>query len=116
MALPDFEIAYHLASPASRQPRTTEAEIRAAFPGESPIRFLGAGAFGDTWRVGSSAVKVIVADTFDSDRVAREVEAAKLESPNVVSLRDTATVFASGEDRVALVFNYVKGSDLASVV
>jgi len=116
MPLPDFEIAYHLASPASRPPRTTQDEIEAAFPGKSPIRYLGAGAFGDTWRVGNSAVKVIVVDTFDSDRVAREVEAAKLNSPNVVSIRETATVFASGEDRVALVFNFVKGRDLASLV
>jgi serine/threonine protein kinase len=116
VALPDFEIAYHLSSPSSRTPRTNEDEIKAAFPGESPVRFLGAGAFGDTWRVGKSAVKVIVADTFDSDRVAREVEAAKVSSPNVVSVRDTTTVFASGEDRVALIFTYVKGSDLASVI
>lgn len=116
MALPDFDIAYQLSSPGSRTPRTTEGEIRAAFPGESPVRFLGAGAFGDTWRVGNAVVKVIVADTFESERVEREVQAAKLKSPNVVSLRDTATVFASGEDRVALVFDYVKGRDLATVI
>lgn len=116
MALPDFEIKYHLSSPSSRTPRTTEDEIKTAFPGHSPVRFLGAGAFGETWRVGNSAVKVIVADTFDSDRVAREVEAAKVTSPNVVALRDTTTLFASREDRVALIFSYVKGSDLASVI
>lgn len=116
MALPDFDIAYQLSSPGSRTPRTTEDEIKAAFPGESPVRFLGAGSFGETWRVGNSAVKVIVADTFDSDRVAREIEAASVDSPNVVSLLDTTTLLAAGEDRVALIFKYVKGSDLASKI
>jgi serine/threonine-protein kinase len=116
MALPDFEIKYQLSSPGSRQPRTTEGEIKAVFPGESPVRFLGAGAFGDTWRVGNRVVKVIVADTFESERIDREIQAAKLNAPNVVSLRDSATIFAAGEDRVALVFDYVKGRDLATVI
>lgn len=114
MGLPDFPIAYRLGSPASRQPRSTIDELRAAFPNETTIRFLGAGAFGETWRVGDRAVKIIVADGLDERRIAREIQAAGMSCPHVVSLEATMTLFAAGEDRSALVFNYVKGDDLAS--
>ena len=116
MALPDFDVAYRLASPASRPPRSTEEEIREAFPDATKVRFLGAGAFGETWRVDDTAVKVIVADTFEEARVAREIAAASVNSPNVVSLRGTTELFAAGEDRVALIFGYVKGTDLATTI
>jgi serine/threonine protein kinase len=99
MALPDFDIPFRLASPTSRTPRTTEEELRAAFPDESRIRFLGAGSFGDTWRVEDTAVKVIVADSFDEARVAREIAAASVASQNVVSLKGTTSLFAAGEDQ-----------------
>jgi serine/threonine protein kinase len=114
MAFPDFDIGYRLGSPSARTPRSTEEELRAAFPEEPRIRFLGAGAFGETWRVGETAVKVIVADAFDETRVAREIAAASVSSPNVVSLKGTTTLFAAGQDRVALIFGYVKGDDLAT--
>lgn len=116
MALPDFDVSYRLASPAGRSPQSTIDEIQAAFPGQRQIKFLGSGAFGETWRVGDKAVKVIVADSFDEARIAREVAAATVVSANVVSLHGTETIFAAGEDRVALIFDFVKGRDLATVV
>lgn len=116
MALPDFDIAYRVGSPATRAPRSSPAEIQAAFPGESRVQFLGAGSFGETWRVGDTAVKVLVADSFDEARIAREIAAARVTSPNIVSLRGTTTLFAAGEDRVALIFDFVKGNDLAAAI
>lgn len=116
MALPNFEICYRLFSPTSRSPRSTEAELQAAFPGETRVRFLGAGAFGETWRVGDMAVKVIVADTFDEARIAREIAAAQVSGSHIVSLKGTTTLFAAGEDRIALIFDYVKGNNLASAI
>lgn len=116
MALPDFEIAFRLSSPSSRSPRATPDELEAAFPGENPVRFLGSGAFGETWRVGDNAVKVIVADSFDEARIAREIAATSVTSPNLVSLKGTTTLLAAGEDRVALIFNFIKGKDLATAI
>ena len=83
--------------------------MRAAFPTETTIRFLGAGAFGETWRVGDRAVKIIVADGLDERH--REIDGADCMSDR---LEESMTLFAAGEDRSALVFNYVKGDDLAS--
>lgn len=116
MALPDFEIAFRLSSPSSRVPRATPDELEAAFPGKRPVRFLGSGAFGETWRVGDNAVKVIVADSFDEARIAREIAATSVTSPNLVSLHGTTTLLAAGEDRVALIFNFIKGKDLATAI
>jgi hypothetical protein len=52
----------------------------------------------------------IVADGLDERRIAREIRAAGVSCPHVVSLEETMTLFAAGEDRSALVFNYVRAT------
>jgi eukaryotic-like serine/threonine-protein kinase len=114
--LPDFEITYRLSSPSTRPARTTEIELRSAFPAAHAVRFLGSGSFGDTWLVDYDAVKIIVADTYDTERITREVMATSVANPHIVAIRGTASLFAAGEDRPALLFEFVDGEDLASVV
>lgn len=52
--------------------RHSADEVAAAL-GTSNAKFLGRGTFGDTWRVGNTAVKVICEDGYPPERVRREV-------------------------------------------
>lgn len=115
MALPNFPICYRLASPSDRLPRSTEAELRDAFPEATQIKFLGAGAFGDTWRVDDDALKIIVSDAGEL-RKEREIAASARLNRHVATARAERTIFAAGADRSALFFDYIDGSDLATWV
>lgn len=111
----DFPVTYRLSSPSSRPPRLTADAVSAAF-GEQ-ARFLGAGAFGETWRLGDSlAAKIIVEEAFAPERIEREIEAARVDHPNVVKLEKVRELEIDGEQRVVLVFRFVKGKDLAHVI
>lgn len=93
-------------------PRFDRATVSAAL-GATDLEFLGAGSFGDTWRVGDHAVKIICVDGYQPERVAREVAGlSRVVSKNVVGLIDTATVTLGGKDCPTLVFEYVPGGDL----
>jgi eukaryotic-like serine/threonine-protein kinase len=95
-------------------PRYSFDEVAAAF-GETPDQFLGAGSFGDTWRVGDRAVKLICVDGYAQARVDREINGLqRVASPHVVKLIETRTVPLGGQDRSALIFEYVEGGDLDS--
>lgn len=93
-------------------PRFPAAEVAASLGG--PVTLLGAGAVGDTWRFGETAVKIICADGYPPERIAREVNGlTRVQSPNVVRLLDACTVTLGGRPRPALVFEYISGGDLA---
>lgn len=81
--------------------------------GVAEVEFLGAGAFGDTWRVDETAVKIICEDGYPPERVAREVSGLmRVVSLNVVKLLHSSAVELGGVARPALTFEYVPGGGL----
>ena len=93
-------------------PRFPASEVAAALGG--PVTFLGAGSFGDTWRYGDAAVKIICADSYPAQRLSREVKGlSSVSSPYVVRLLATELVTLRGHQRPALVFEYIAGGDVA---
>ena len=77
-------------------PRFPDADVAAAL-GVSTVTFLGAGSFGDTWKVGETAVKILCVDGYPQDRVDREVSGLRrIDSPHVVKLLDTGTAELGG--------------------
>jgi serine/threonine-protein kinase len=92
-------------------PRFTEAEVSAALGG--PVSRLGSGSYGDTWRHGDTAVKIICDGSYPPERLKREVDGlSRVSSPHVVRLLDTRTVTLRGQPRPALVFEYIAGDDI----
>jgi serine/threonine protein kinase len=99
----------------NHEPRFSVQEVTEVLGEE--VQFLGRGAFGDTWRAGSTAVKIICVDGYPEARLQREVEGlSRVDSPNVVKLLDTFAVSLGDSLRPALKFEYIAGGDLASVV
>lgn len=93
----------------------TEAEVAAALGG--PVTRLGSGAFGETWRREDTAVKIICDGSYPQDRLQREVGGLRrVSSPHVVRLLDTQVVALRGEQRAALVFEYIEGGDVAGQI
>lgn len=93
-------------------PRFSDTTVAAAL-GVPQVTFLGAGSFGDTWQVGSTAVKILCVDGYPQDRVDREVSGLRrVNSDHVVKLLDTGTVNLGGKPRTTLTFEYVPGGDL----
>ena len=93
-------------------PRFTEAEVAAALGG--PVTRLGSGSFGDTWRHGDTAIKIICDGSYPPERLKREVDGlCRVSSPHVVRLLDTRAVTLRGQQRPALVFEYIAGGDVA---
>ncbi|MEU2089754.1 serine/threonine-protein kinase [Nocardia beijingensis] len=94
-------------------PRHEADEVAAALGASSNPQFLGRGTFGDTWRVGETAVKVICADGYPAERVRREVSGLlRVSSPFVVRLLSADVITLGGKDLPALTFEYVDGGDL----
>jgi serine/threonine-protein kinase len=95
-----------------QNPHYTEAEVAAALGG--PVSHLGSGASGDTWRRAGTAVKIIFDSSYPDDRLRREVGGLqRVSSPHVVRLLGTQAVDLRGEQRRALVFEYIEGGDVA---
>lgn len=93
-------------------PRFDAATVAHAL-GVPSVDLLGCGAFGDTWRVGDRAVKIICVDGYPPERVAREVAGlTRVTSANVVRLFEAGNVALGGRLRPALFFEYVNGGDL----
>lgn len=99
-------------------------EIRGAF-GAARAELLGRGAFGETWRLsgdafattGDAAAKVIYRDGYPPERLARETDGLlRTSSPNVVKLLEARTVDLHGGSRAALLFEFVKGGDVAGAI
>lgn len=96
-------------------PRFTEAEVAAALGG--PVSHLGSGTFGDTWRRGDTAVKIICDVAYPAERLKREVDGLRrVSSPHVVRLVDAGTVNLRGQRQPALVFEYIAGGDVAQMI
>lgn len=96
-------------------PRFPADEVASAL-GLSSVTFLGSGAFGDTWRAGDTAVKIICEDGYPPERVAREVSGLQRVSSNhVVKLLAADTVVLGGKPRPALTFEFVSGGDLEAL-
>ncbi|MFI9740531.1 serine/threonine-protein kinase [Nocardia sp. NPDC052278] len=92
--------------------RHSADEVAAAL-GASDAKFLGRGTFGDTWRVGDTAVKVICEDGYPPERVRREVSGLlRVSSPFVVRLHSADAIRLGGKDLPALTFEYIDGGDL----
>ena len=93
-------------------PRFTEIEVADALGG--PVSRLGSGTFGDTWRYGDTAIKIICDGSYPPERLRREVDGLlRVSSPHVVRLLGTRTVTLRGQQRPALVFEYIAGGDVA---
>ncbi|MGW3566423.1 serine/threonine-protein kinase [Streptomyces sp. NPDC000941] len=92
-------------------PRFTPEEVASQL-GAGAV-FLGAGAVGDTWKVGNEAVKIICADDYSMARLEREVEGLRrVSSPNVVAFHGPITVRLGGKARPGLRFEYIDGGDI----
>ncbi|MFB8084430.1 serine/threonine-protein kinase [Streptomyces sp. NPDC055992] len=95
-------------TPAS--PRFSAAEVANCLG--APVTFLGSGAFGDTWKVGDEALKVICVDDYPQARLAREVEGlSRVSSPYVVAFHGLEELILGGQRRPALRFEYIQGGD-----
>jgi len=93
-------------------PQFTESEVAAALGG--PVSHLGSGSFGDTWRHGDTAVKIICDVSYPPERLRREVDGlSRVSSPHVVRLLGTRTVDLRSQQRPTLVFEYIAGGDVA---
>ena len=93
-------------------PRFSAEDVAVALSVES-VDFLGAGAFGDTWRAGDTAVKIICVDGYPPERVGREVAGLlRVDSDHVVKLLAAESVTLGGQIRPALTFEYIDGGDL----
>jgi serine/threonine protein kinase len=89
------------------------ADVVAAALGVPAVDFLGGGAFGDTWRAGDTAIKIICADGYPPERVRREIDGlSRVTSPNIVKLIEAKSVILDSIDRPALVFEYISGGDV----
>ncbi|MEW2133494.1 serine/threonine-protein kinase [Streptomyces sp. NPDC005435] len=97
-------------SPSVAVPRFSADEVSDAVG--APVQFLGNGAFGDTWKVGNEAVKVICVDDYPKTRLEREVEGlSRVNSPYVVALHGVEELKLGGQQRPALRFEYIEGGD-----
>ena len=93
-------------------PRFTEDEVAVALGG--PVSRLGSGSYGDTWRHGNTAVKIICDRSYSQARLDREVAGLRrVSSPHVVRLLETRAVVLRGEQHQTLVFEYIAGGDIA---
>lgn len=88
-------------------------DVAAAFGG--PVTYLGTGSFGETWRLGEQAIKIIHRES--SERVAREVEGlGRVSHPNVVHLLGVDQAALAGTDFQVLRFEFVAGGDLETAL
>lgn len=93
-------------------PRFTKTEVASAL-GVPEVDFLGAGSFGDTWKVGDRAVKIICDETYPPARVARELGGLqRVDSPHIVKLVESGVITLGGKQRPIFTFEYVPGGDL----
>lgn len=94
-----------------QQPRFHSDEVAGALGG--PVCHLGSGTFGDTWRRGDAAVKILCGQPVEDARLQREVDGlSRVSSPYVVRLDSTRMVELGGREYHALVFEYIEGSDV----
>ena len=82
-----------------------------------PVAHLGSGAFGDTWRHGDTAVKIMCGEPLPPERLQREVGGlSRVSSPYVVRMDAIGRVELGGREYPALVFEYIEGDDVAKQI
>ncbi len=114
-----FWVYYQPASKVSPVMTLGAADVAAAL-GAAAAEPLGSGSFGETWKIFvpgdlDSAAKIIKDDSYPMDRVAREVEGlTRATSPHVVRILDALDITLPVGKRIALIFEYIDGGDLAS--
>lgn len=92
-------------------PRLPLEDMEAAFGDD--LQFLGRGTYGDTWRRGSGALKVLCGAPTEPARVQREIDGlSSVKHPNVVALHRTAEVQIGSARYMVLEFEYVAGGDV----
>lgn len=75
---------------------------------------LGVGTFGDTWRAGGRAIKILCGAPADPRRIEREVEALlRVDHENVVRLYELSHLVIGDRTYPALEFEYIAGGDIA---
>ncbi|SCL21403.1 Protein kinase domain-containing protein [Micromonospora nigra] len=80
----------------------------------SDAALLGVGTFGDTWKAGGRAVKILCGAPADPRRVEREVEALqRVNHENVVRLYGLTHLAFGDRTYPALEFEYIAGGDMA---
>lgn len=98
---------------AAPGPELDAADVASAF-GPATVAFLGRGSFGETWRVGDTAVKILAA-TYPVARLQREVDGLlSAACPSVVRLLQADARPVAGTTRPYLVFEFVDGGDASS--
>ncbi|WP_204076417.1 serine/threonine-protein kinase [Planotetraspora phitsanulokensis] len=92
-------------------PRLPHAEVQACLG--SQATFLGGGTFGDTWRCGSEAVKVLCGAASDPSQIQREINGlTRVKHPNVVELYEVRMLSIGGDSYPAMIFEYIAGGDV----
>ncbi|MEV4631203.1 serine/threonine-protein kinase [Micromonospora sp. NPDC049523] len=98
-----------MSSPEPRLPRHLVIPLLG-----SEAELLGVGTYGDTWRSGDRAVKILCGAPTDPRRVTREVEALqRVDNPHVVRLYGLRRLSISSNDYQALEFEFVPGGDIS---
>lgn len=111
---------FDLNASATSAPTLDEGELTTVL-GANSVRFLGAGTFGESWafeRAGATMVaKVLLDPHTTSNEVMREVKPlTRVSSPHVVRLQEVLALTLPAGQRLALVFEYIGGGDILSLV
>ncbi|MBC8989276.1 serine/threonine protein kinase [Micromonospora chalcea] len=89
------------------------ADVAAAFGVDAS--YLGTGGFGETWRIGTEAVKIIHRES--AERVEREIESlGRVDHPNVVRLVKVDRAVIKSARYSVIVFEFVDGGDVNQVI
>lgn len=111
---PEFWFQLKAARPSEAQ--FTDADIGAYF-GSNAVRFLGSGAFGETWYVeratGGTAVKILKQPGYSQQRLMREIEGLRRGAcEHVVRLLSTGEIPIRGRRYPFLECEYVPGGSV----
>jgi serine/threonine protein kinase len=117
-------VLFHFAlAPAAPVVPTLDAGEVATVLMASSVRYLGSGSFGETWAfttaAGTRAAKFLLDPASTSIQIMREVEGlTRVSSANVVRLLEVNRVSLAAPvgPRVALIFEYIDGGDVAGLV
>lgn len=91
-------------------PELSAPEVAVAF-GQADATFLGRGGFGETWKVGPNAAKLLK-PTYPVARVQREIDGLVSGAcPNVVRLLKVDLAVIGAETRPYLLFEFIEGGD-----
>ncbi|MFD3687159.1 serine/threonine-protein kinase [Nocardiopsis sp. NPDC058631] len=94
-----------------QSPRLTEIEVAEALG--HPVSHLGSGTFGDTWRYGNRAIKILCGTEVEPVRVNREIEGlSRVRHENVVQFFGAKEVSFGGRSYVCLEFEFISGGDV----